>query len=83
MIRGRHVLHFGGEFAFYRDDTTTWGNINAGTLQFSGAYTENWALNDSQESPHPTATRAKSMLTSSSATLRIGAPASRLNTACV
>jgi len=43
MIRGKHVLHFGGEFAFYRDDTTTWGNINAGTLQFSGAYTENWS----------------------------------------
>ena len=47
LIRGRHVLHFGGEFAFYRDDTTTWGNINAGTLQFDGVYTENWALNAS------------------------------------
>jgi hypothetical protein len=45
MIRGKHILHFGGEFAFYRDDTTTWGNINAGTLTFSGAYTENWTLN--------------------------------------
>src|SRR6202044_3044436 len=42
MIRGKHVLHFGGEFAFYRDDTTTWGNINAGTLQFDGSYTEGW-----------------------------------------
>ena len=47
MIRGKHVLHFGGEFAFYRDDTTTWGNINAGTLQFDGSYTENWTLSDS------------------------------------
>jgi Carboxypeptidase regulatory-like domain len=47
MIRGKHVLHFGGEFAFYRDDTTTWGNINAGTLVFDGSYTENWTLNDS------------------------------------
>ena len=45
MIRGKHVIHFGGEFAFYRDDTTTWGNINAGTLQFSGVYTENWTVN--------------------------------------
>ncbi len=44
MIRGRHILHFGGEFAFYRDDTTTWGNINAGTLQFTGQYTENWTV---------------------------------------
>ncbi|MGD0648012.1 MAG: carboxypeptidase-like regulatory domain-containing protein [Acidobacteriaceae bacterium] len=47
MIRGKHVLHFGGEFAFYRDDTTTWGNINAGTLQFDGVYTENWTLDPS------------------------------------
>jgi hypothetical protein len=45
MIRGKHILHFGGEFAFYRDDATPWGNINAGTLQFDGVYTENWTLN--------------------------------------
>ncbi len=47
MIRGKHILHFGGEFTFYRDDATPWGNINAGTLQFDGVYTENWTL-DSQ-----------------------------------
>ena len=47
MIRGKHVLHFGGEFAFYRDDTTTWGNINAGTFQFDGVYTENWTVDPS------------------------------------
>jgi hypothetical protein len=47
MIRGKHVLHFGGEFAFYRDDTTTWGNVNGGTLVFNGSYTENWTLNGS------------------------------------
>lgn len=39
MIRGRHVLHFGGEFLFDRDDTTAWGNLNAATLQFYGQYT--------------------------------------------
>ena len=39
MIRGRHILHFGGEFLFQRDDTTAWGNINAATLQFYGNYT--------------------------------------------
>lgn len=44
MIRGKHILHFGGEYAFYRDDATPWGNINAGTLQFSGQYTEHWSL---------------------------------------
>jgi Carboxypeptidase regulatory-like domain/TonB dependent receptor len=45
MIRGKHVLHFGGEFLIYRDDSTNWGNINAGTLQFSGQYTQHWSLN--------------------------------------
>jgi hypothetical protein len=45
MIRGKHVLHFGGELLFYRDDSTAWGNVNAGTLQFSGQYTQHWSLN--------------------------------------
>jgi hypothetical protein len=45
MIRGKHVLHFGGEVLFYRDDSTAWGNVNAGTLQFSGQYTQHWSLN--------------------------------------
>ena len=40
MIRGRHILHFGGEVLVYRTDTTTWGNINAGTFSYSGAYTQ-------------------------------------------
>jgi Carboxypeptidase regulatory-like domain len=40
MIRGKHVLHFGGELLFYRDDTTTWGNINGATLTYTGAYTQ-------------------------------------------
>ncbi|GGH05576.1 TonB-dependent receptor [Silvibacterium dinghuense] len=44
MIRGRHILHFGGEFLIYRDDSTAWGNYNAGTMQFSGQYTEQWTL---------------------------------------
>lgn len=47
MIRGKHILHFGGEVAIYRNDDTGWGNINAGTLQFSGAYTENWTVDPS------------------------------------
>ena len=44
MIRGKHVLHFGGEFAIYRDDATPWGNLNSGSFQFSGVYTEQWTL---------------------------------------
>jgi hypothetical protein len=39
MIRGRHVLHFGGEFLINRADSTAWGNINPGGYGFSGVYT--------------------------------------------
>ncbi len=45
MVRGKHVLHFGGEFLIYQDNSTAWGNTNAGTLQFNGSYTRNWTLN--------------------------------------
>lgn len=41
MIRGRHVLHFGGEILIERADSTAWGNLNAATLGFTGAYTTN------------------------------------------
>lgn len=45
MIRGKHVLHFGGEFLMYQDNSTAWGNTNGGTFQFNGSYTRNWAVN--------------------------------------
>jgi hypothetical protein len=44
MIRGKHILHFGGEVLIYRDDSTAWGNTNAGTMNFSGQYTQQWTL---------------------------------------
>jgi TonB dependent receptor len=44
MIAGKHILHFGGEFLVYRDDSTAWGNTNAGTMNFSAQYTEQWTL---------------------------------------
>jgi len=44
MIRGKHILHFGGELLMYRDDSTAWGNINAGATQYSGAYTQQWTV---------------------------------------
>ncbi len=40
MIRGKNILHFGGEFLFYRDDSTAWGNTNGGAMSFSGNYTQ-------------------------------------------
>jgi hypothetical protein len=39
MIRGRHVLHFGGELLVFRSDETAWGNFNSGTMSYSGQYT--------------------------------------------
>lgn len=39
MIRGRHVLHFGGEFLDNQVNSTAWGNINGATVQYSGVYT--------------------------------------------
>ena len=39
LIRGKHILHFGGEFLFFRDNSTFWGNVNGGTMGFTGAYT--------------------------------------------
>lgn len=40
LVRGRHVLHFGGEDLIYRSDETSWGNINAGSFYYTGAYTQ-------------------------------------------
>ncbi len=40
LIRGRHILHFGGEFLINEDNSTAWGNLNPGTFQFTGDYTK-------------------------------------------
>jgi len=42
MIRGKHILHFGGEVLMYRDNSTAWGNANAGNMQYSGQYTKQY-----------------------------------------
>jgi TonB dependent receptor len=44
MMRGKHILHFGGELLAYQNNSTAWGNVNAGTFQFSGQYTQQWAV---------------------------------------
>jgi hypothetical protein len=56
MIRGKHALKFGGELLIYRDDSTAWGNANAGYLNFSGQYTQEWEVNDAQQTICGTAT---------------------------
>lgn len=44
MMRGKHILHFGGELLAYQNNSTAWGNVNAGTFTFSGQYTQQWAI---------------------------------------
>uniref|UniRef100_Q026I6 TonB-dependent receptor n=1 Tax=Solibacter usitatus (strain Ellin6076) TaxID=234267 RepID=Q026I6_SOLUE len=39
LIKGRHLLHFGGELVVFRADSTAWGAINSGNLGFTGVYT--------------------------------------------
>ena len=39
LIKGKHVLHFGGEFLINRADSTAWGNINSASVNYGGTYT--------------------------------------------
>lgn len=39
LVKGRHVLHFGGEFLINRADSTAWGNLNPATVNYNGNYT--------------------------------------------
>lgn len=39
LIKGKHVLHFGGEFLVEQINATNWGNIDSGDLSFDGSYT--------------------------------------------
>ena len=41
MIKGRHILHFGGEVMFEQDNSTPWGSIQPANLSFTGQYTTN------------------------------------------
>lgn len=40
MIRGKHILHFGGEVLMFQDNSTPWGNVNSGNFTFSGVFTQ-------------------------------------------
>jgi len=39
LIVGKHILHFGGEFLIYQNNSTAWGNLNGGTMGYTGIYT--------------------------------------------
>ena len=38
-IKGKNILHFGGELLMEQDNSTPWGGINGATLGFSGQFT--------------------------------------------
>ena len=38
-VKGKHILHFGGELLMEQDNSTPWGGINGATMAFSGQYT--------------------------------------------
>lgn len=40
LIRGKHILHFGGELMAYQANYTPWGNVQSGVFGFTGAYTQ-------------------------------------------
>jgi hypothetical protein len=52
MIVGKHVLHFGGEFLIYQNNSTAWGNINAGSLSFTGQYTSQYVGSTTSGAPY-------------------------------
>jgi hypothetical protein len=39
LIIGKHILHFGGELPIYQNNSKAWGNLNAGTMGYTGIYT--------------------------------------------
>jgi hypothetical protein len=54
LIKGRHVLHFGGEVLINRADSTAWGNENSASVDFQGYYTD-YGLNQQVTVPNPKA----------------------------
>ncbi|HEY5254710.1 MAG TPA: carboxypeptidase-like regulatory domain-containing protein [Acidobacteriaceae bacterium] len=39
LIKGKHVLHMGGEFLNQQINSTFWGNVDAGQFTYAGVYT--------------------------------------------
>ena len=39
LVRGRHILHFGGEVLIFRADSSAWGDYYGANVGFTGVYT--------------------------------------------
>ena len=42
LIKGKHILHMGGEFLIYQNNSTAWGNTISGELTYTGQYTSQY-----------------------------------------
>lgn len=40
LVRGKHVIHFGGEVLRYQNNSVSYGNVQAGEFNFNGVYTQ-------------------------------------------
>ncbi|MHB8303816.1 MAG: TonB-dependent receptor [Acidobacteriaceae bacterium] len=40
LIRGKHILKFGGEVMAYQSNRALWGNVQSGNFAFTGYYTQ-------------------------------------------
>ena len=45
LVKGKHVMHFGGEVGVYRNDNTPYPSFNPGTFGFQGNYTAQYTVN--------------------------------------
>jgi hypothetical protein len=45
FIKGKHIMHFGGEVGIYRNDNTPYNSIQPGTFGFQGNYTAQYTVN--------------------------------------
>jgi hypothetical protein len=52
LIVGKHVLHLGGEFLIYENNSTAWGNLNAGTMSYTGQYTSQYVGSTATGTPY-------------------------------
>ncbi len=52
LVVGKHILHFGGEFLIYQNNSTAWGNLNAGEMSYTGVYTQSTQGDSSSGNPY-------------------------------
>jgi hypothetical protein len=62
LIKGRHVLHLGGEILISRADSTAWGNETAGSTYYGGYYSDGCLQTLPSGAPNPCWTSTKNTI---------------------